>query len=128
MSHKTFKKCLVPVMVASFSVCVLHAQDAPKQSAKAANHQESATGCLSKGEEPGGFSLKDESGKTWELMSTNVKLADHVGHTVTVTGMQTKRSKAKEEKMEASEQREAAGQPYSDLNVTKLKMVSESCK
>jgi hypothetical protein len=115
-------------MVASFSVCVLHAQDAPKQSAKAANHQESATGCLSKGEEPGGFSLKDESGKTWELMSTNVKLADHVGHTVTVTGMQTKQSKAKEEKMEASEQKEAGGQPYSDLNVTKLKMVSESCK
>jgi hypothetical protein len=115
-------------MVASFCVCVLHAQDAPKQSAKAANHQESATGCLSKGEEPRGFSLKDESGKTWELMSTNVKLADHVGHTVTVTGIQTKQSKTKEEKMEASEQKEAGGQPYSDLNVTKLKMVSESCK
>src|SRR5215467_13573097 len=126
MSHKTLKKCLVPVVVASFSVCILHAQDAPKQSTKAA-HQASATGCLAKGEEPGGFSLKDESGKTWELMSTDVKLADHVGHTVTVTGMETKRSKAKEEKMEANEQKEAGGQPYSDLNVTKLKMVSESC-
>jgi hypothetical protein len=42
----------------------------------------------------------------WELHSKNVQLADHVGHTVTVTGSTGKGSKAQEEKIEANEKKE----------------------
>ena len=71
--------------------------------------------------------MKDESGKTWELRSTAVKLANHLGHKVEVTGSPVKES-ASEEKMEASEKKEAGEQERGELKVTKLKMVSESCQ
>ncbi|HET8625454.1 MAG TPA: DUF5818 domain-containing protein [Gemmatimonadales bacterium] len=44
------------------------------------------TGCLSKGEGDGSFSIKDEGGKTYWLTGTAVKLDGHVGHKVTITG------------------------------------------
>jgi hypothetical protein len=44
------------------------------------------TGCLSKGQSEGSFSIKDEGGQSYTLTSTAVKLDGHVGHQVTVTG------------------------------------------
>src|ERR1700736_1539319 len=61
------------------------------------------TGCLQKGDEPGEFSIIGEDGKTWELHSTSIKLDNHLGHTVTVTGPRTHESKAQEK---AEEKRE----------------------
>lgn len=86
----------------------------------------SATGCLQKGQEQGGYFLTDENGKTWELTGSN--LAAHVGHKVTVSGTQVERSKSHETKVESTEKAEAAGKQYSDLKVGDLKMVSESCQ
>ena len=88
----------------------------------------SVTGCLNKGVEPGGFYLTTDDGKVWELSSRAVKLEDHAGHKVALTGYQLHRSKAAEEKMAKSEQAEAAGKPYADMHVTELKMMSEACQ
>lgn len=85
-----------------------------------------ATGCLQKGHENGGYYLKDENGKSWELTGSN--LAAHVGHKVTVMGHEMQGSKSHETKVEPSEKSEAGGDQYSDLHVTHLKMVSESCQ
>jgi len=85
-----------------------------------------ATGCLQKGQEHGGYYLTDENGKTWELMGSG--LAAHVGHKVTVSGTQMEGSKSHETKVESAEKAEAGGNQYSDLKVTNVKMVSESCQ
>jgi lipid-binding SYLF domain-containing protein len=88
------------------------------------------TGCLQKGDDAGEFSIVARDGKTWELHSNSIKLDNHLGHTVTVTGPRTHESKAQEK---AEEKREgvvkaSSKEEYADLGVTSLKMVSESCK
>ena len=88
------------------------------------------TGCLQKGHEPGELSITGEDGKTWELSSKTVKLDEHVGHQVTVTGSVHHESKAQEkaeEKKEGQMEKAAGKEEYGDLRVTDLKMVSETC-
>jgi hypothetical protein len=75
------------------------------------------TGCLQKGDEANEYAITGEDGKKYGLRSTTVKLGDHVGHKVTVTG----RVKKEAEKNEPSGE-------SADLTVTKLQMVSESCQ
>ena len=87
------------------------------------------TGCLQKGTESGGFFLISDEDKHWELYAkSGVSLAEHVGHTVTVTGTIAHRTKAQEEKSQPHEQKEIAGKKHNDLHVTSVKMVSDSCK
>jgi preprotein translocase subunit YajC len=102
--------------------------NAQMDESKEKSSTQSVTGCLQKGDETGGFTIAGADGKVWELQSKKVKLSDHVGHTVTVTGSAAKESKSTEEKMESNEKKEAAGKEYSDLKVYSLKMVSDSCK
>src|ERR1700693_2829639 len=45
------------------------------------------TGCLSKGDSAKEFLLTGNDGSTWEVRSSRVALAEHVGHTVTATGV-----------------------------------------
>ena len=45
------------------------------------------TGCLQKGEGDDEYNLTTKGGATWEIKSDSVKLDDHVGHTVAVTGV-----------------------------------------
>ena len=54
------------------------------------------------------------------------KLADHVGHKVTVTGSLTRESKA-EEKKEGQVEKAAGKEELGELRVISLKMVSKSC-
>ena len=122
---------LVAVLVVSVCPIFLRAQESAaqeKSEQKMEHKSTSVTGCLQKGDEAGGFSIMGDDGKMWELSSKKVKLADHVGHTVTVTGSPSHHSKAHEEKMEKDEKKEAAGKEYGDLRVSSLKMVSESCQ
>ena len=89
------------------------------------------TGCLRKGHEPGELSITGEDGKTWELSSKTVKLDEHVGHQVTVTGSAHRESKPEEkaeEKKEGQVEKAANKEEYGNLRVTDLKMVSETCK
>src|SRR5205807_8527702 len=43
------------------------------------------TGCLSKGDNAHEFLLTGNDGSTWEVRSSRVALAKHVGHTITAT-------------------------------------------
>jgi hypothetical protein len=97
-----------------------------KQEQKAASQTKTVTGCLQKGSEPGEFSITGGDGKTWGLRSSTVKLDEHVGHTVAVTGPITHESKA-EEKKEGKMEKASGKEEYSELRVTSLKMVSETC-
>jgi hypothetical protein len=46
-----------------------------------------AAGCLSKGDSANEFLLTGNDGSTWEVRSSKIALAEHVGHTVTATGV-----------------------------------------
>lgn len=86
------------------------------------------TGCLQKGgDAPGEFSITGRDGKVYGLRSSSVKLADHVGHTVTVSG-KLKAEGEDEDEDEAKESKEGGKKEAGDIQVSKLKMVSESCK
>src|SRR5438552_7488358 len=75
------------------------------------------TGCLQKGDESGEYSIIGADGKGYGLRSTTVKLADHLNHKITVTGKTVKEQNEKEK-----------NEQHKHLNVTNLKMISNSCK
>ena len=127
------------VFVFVMSVALL-AQDAASQgSAKAGaqeqkhtSHAKTVTGCLQKGDEPDEFSITGKDGKTWGLRSKTVKLEEHVGHQVTVSGSAHRESEAEEHKEKAEhkegQMEKASGkEEYGDIQVNTLKMVSETC-
>jgi hypothetical protein len=93
---------------------------------KSANQAKTVTGCIQKGDQPETFSLTGDDGKTWDLRSSTVNLADHVGHQVTVTGTPSREAKA-EEKKEGQVEKAAGKEAIGELRVTDLKMVSQSC-
>jgi hypothetical protein len=126
MSHKIAKLAfwLIPILCLSLCSVALIAQTAAPE--KKAEKSQTVTGCLQKGDEAGEFSLKGDDGKTWGLRSTSVKLDQHIGHQVTVTGSTTHETKA-EEKKEGQVENAGSKMEYADLTVTSLKMVSDSC-
>jgi len=75
------------------------------------------TGCLQKGDEPNEYAITGEDGKKYGLRSSTVKLSEHVGHKVTVTGRVKKEAQKNEPSGESA-----------DLTVSNLQMVSESCQ
>jgi len=95
-----------------------------KESAKGTK---TVTGCLQKGDEPGEFAIRGEDGMVWELKSSTVKLEEHIGHKVSVTGQAKEWSKA-EEKKESDVEKASNKEEYGDIRVTGLKMISDSCK
>jgi hypothetical protein len=102
-------------------------KEAPKENQeKSASQTKTVTGCLQKGDQPDQFSITGEDGKSWDLRSSTVKLADHVGHQVTVTGSPTREAKA-EEKKEGQVVNAARKEVLDELRVISLKMVSQSC-
>ena len=126
MSHRIAKLAfwLIPILCLSLCPVALIAQTAAPE--KKAEKSQTVTGCLQKGDEAGEFSLKGEDGKTWGLRSTSVKLDQHIGHQVTVTGSATHETKA-EEKREGQVENAGSKTEYADLTVTNLKMISDSC-
>jgi hypothetical protein len=85
------------------------------------------TGCLSGGEKTGEYTLLAEDGSTWEIHSKAVKLAEHVGHTVTVTGRvwHADLHGAKEKTKGAVN---PGANEHGHLRVSAVSMVSDSCK
>jgi hypothetical protein len=90
------------------------------------------TGCLQKSEDAHEYSLTTKSGGTWEIKSDSVKLDEHVGHTVKVTGVVSNamahgmKEDTKEEMKEHGMDKGAT--EHGHLTVTDLTMVSDSCK
>ena len=90
------------------------------------------TGCVSKGDSVDEFTLTANDGSTWEVRSSRVSLADHVGHTVAATGV-VSNSKMHNLKEDTKEAAKDTGMKHSDtehghLKITDVQMVSESCQ
>jgi ABC-type sugar transport system substrate-binding protein len=89
------------------------------------------TGCLQKGDDANEYRLTTAKGGTWEIKSDSLKLGDHVGHTVTITGVVSNATLhgAKEDaKAEAKEHGvDKDSTEHGHMTVTYLKMVSDSC-
>jgi hypothetical protein len=90
------------------------------------------TGCLAKGDSAKEFVLTGNDGSTWEVRSSKVDLAEHVGHTVTATGvvsnatMHNMKEDAKDAAKDSGMKKDNS--EHGHLKVTAVKMVSESCK
>jgi len=78
---------------------------------------------IAKGEAADEFAIT-QNGKKYGVKSTRVKLADHLGHKVTVIGKFTRAPGKGEE----GEKAEEGGGEYADVEVTSLKMISTSCQ
>jgi len=113
------------ILFVSLTATLMYAAAAADEKAGAS---QTVTGCLQKGLENKGYFLLTADGQHWELYPTSkVSLAEHVGHTVTVTGTVAKRSPEQEEKNQPYEKKEITGKEHADLNVSSLKMVSDTC-
>ncbi|HKU25301.1 MAG TPA: hypothetical protein VJQ54_07495 [Candidatus Sulfotelmatobacter sp.] len=82
---------------------------------------------MQKGDEAGEYSITGEDGKTYGLRSKTVKLSQHLGHKVTVTGTLRAESSEKKEGT-AAEHQTKESEEAGDIRVTDLKMVSEKCQ
>jgi hypothetical protein len=90
------------------------------------------TGCLQKGDDANEYNLTTKKGSTWEIKSDSVKLGEHVGHTVTITGVVANatahgmKEDTKEEMKEHGMDKHAT--EHGHLTATDLTMVSDTCQ
>lgn len=120
---------LVRMFALVLGVFALGAYVTPSASAqeKSASGKTTVTGCLQKGDEAGEYSITAEDGKTYGLRSKTVKLSQHLGHKVTITGT-LRAETAEKEKGEAEEHEKREAVEAGDVRVTDLKMVSDNCQ
>jgi len=89
-------------------------------------------GCLQKGEDANEYNLTTKAGATWEVKSDSVKLDEHVGHTVKITGVvahheaHAMKEDAKAEMKEHGMDKDS--KEHGHMTVTGLTMVSETCQ
>ncbi len=101
---------------------------------KKTTHKKTRTlsGCLQTGDSANEYKLTTAKGGTWEIRSDTVKLGEHVGHTVTITGVvsnATMHGMKEDVKAEAKERGiDKDSTEHGHMTVTNLKMVSGSCK
>jgi len=117
--------CLVLTCVTSMFVL------ADDSSAKGKSDTRTITGCLSQGDNAKEFNLKAEDGSTWEVRSSNLSLAKHVGHKVTATGV-VSNATAHNLKEDTNDIAHDTGlkkdnREHGHLKVTDVQMVSDSC-
>jgi hypothetical protein len=115
-------------LVCSASLWTL-AQDSD---AKGKSDTRTITGCLAQGDNAKEFKLTAQDGSTWEVKSSNVALAEHVGHTITATGV-VSNATAHNMKEDTKDMAHDTGmkkdnREHGHLKVTDVQMVSESCK
>ena len=100
--------------------------------AKKTTHRKvrTVTGCLHKDGDD--YTLVTRTGGTWELKSDAVKLARHVGHTITITGVVSNAALhgVKEDlKGEAREHGvDKKSTEHGHMTVTNARMISHSCR
>jgi hypothetical protein len=107
---------------------------ATAQGTKKTTHKRTRTltGCLQKGEDANEYSFTAKDGGTWEIKSDSVKLGEHIGHTITITGVVSNaklhgmKEDAKEEAKEHGINKKAT--EHGHMTVTNLKMVDDSCQ
>jgi len=127
MNFKKLTWIIALFMLASVGLAM--AQDTTKTTHKKTR---TLTGCLQKGDDADEYNLTTTKGGTWEIKSDSVKLGEHVGHTVTITGVVANatahgmKEDTKEEMKEHGMDKNAT--EHGHLTATDLKMVSDSCQ
>ncbi len=89
------------------------------------------TGCLQKGEDANEYSFTAKDGGTWEIKSDSVKLDEHLGHTVKITGVvenATAHGMKEDTKKEMKEHGMDTHAERGHMTVTNLTMVSDTCQ
>src|ERR1700740_1083084 len=117
------------LLISSLFLCTLYlgAQTYPNQSANpsssqtSSDHQPKVRGCLSGSS--GNYTLTDKSGEAYQLTGDTSKLAEHVGHTVEITGTTAPSSSASSSTGAGS----SASGGTKTLNVSSMKHISETC-
>ncbi len=118
------------LFVGVLSTCVAFAQDQMSDKSKADTR--TVTGCVSKGDDANEYMLTADDGSTWEVRSSTVSLADHVGHKVAATGVVTNSTmhNLKEDTKDAAHDAhmKKSNNEHGHMKITDVQMVSESCK
>jgi hypothetical protein len=120
-------KTLASALLALGMIGWVSSLSAQTEEPKKATHQDVrvVTGCLSKdGNE---YKLIAKDGSTWEVKSDAVKLAEHVGHTVSLTGaVDNPTLHGAKEDVKGTFDKDA--KEHGNMTVTKLEMESKTCK
>ena len=125
------------LMTMLFGLCVVallsssaFAQDQSGEKSK--SNVRTITGCLTQGDNAKEFNLTADDGSTWEVRSDGADLAAHVGHEVEATGVvsHAKMHNLKEDAKDTASDTGAKknNTEHGHLTVTRVKMVSESCR
>ena len=116
--------------VGLLSTCVAFAQDQMSDKSKADTR--TVTGCVSKGDSADEYMLTADDGSTWEVRSSTVSLADHVGHKVAATGVVSNATmhNLKEDAKDAAHDShmKKSDSEHGHMKITDVQMVSESCR
>ena len=124
------KKWIVGVLLSLFLLAGL----AISQQKTKITHKKTRTltGCLEKGDGGDEYKLTTKKGSTWDIKSDSLKLGEHVGHTVKVTGVvaNAKLHGMKEDvKGEMKEHGvDKSATEHGHLTATNLRMVSDTCQ
>lgn len=125
------RKLLLCATVIVLCTSWVFAQDASTQP-NSKSDVRTITGCLSKGDSPNEFLLTGNDGSTWEVGSSRVTLAGHVGHTIAATGVvsHAKTHNLKEDAKQAATDTGVTKQhaEHGHMKITDVKMVSDSCQ
>jgi hypothetical protein len=129
------------LITASLFLCAIYvtAQTYPNQSSNPSSSQTSSQstsdhhakvrGCLSGSS--GNYTLTDKSGNAYQLSGDTSKLAEHVGHTIEITGTTAPSSAGGSSSSGSSSATgggsAAGGGAAQTLNVTSMKHISETC-
>jgi hypothetical protein len=121
-------KIKLALTVLPFLMCGVALMAAPQDSTKT-THKKTRTvsGCLQAGDSGDEYKLTTAAGSTWEIKSDTVKLSDHVGHSVTITGV-VSNATVHGMKEDAKSDVDKNATEHGHMTVTSLKMVSHSCK
>ena len=111
------------VLALAFISCSLWGQT----EAKKEMHQNTrtVTGCVQKHGD--GYQVTVKDGDVWDVKSDSVHIAEHAGHTVTVTGVVSNPA-LHGVKEDAKEKVEKNPTEHGRMTVTNLKMESKSCE
>jgi len=124
------RQMLVLLMFVLLGTWLAAAQDAASDS-KSKSDTRTITGCLAKGDNADEFLLTAQDGSTWEIKSSAVNLADHVGHTVAATGVVSNATmhNLKEDTKDVAKDAHMSksNSEHGHMKITDVQMVSSSC-
>jgi len=125
-------RLLMCLVLAGLAASWAAAQDASDSKSK--SDVRTVTGCLTKGDSADEFVLTGTDGSTWEVRGSKsgVDLANHVGHTISATGV-VSNATAHNLKEDAKDAAKDTGMKknnteHGHLKITDVQMVSESCQ